>query len=77
MYYVGVVVANENILFVGKDPISRFNLIYANLPMNERFQAVAVIGDQPISWEMAYREINNKTALGKKILEELIKLKIL
>ena len=62
---------------VGKDPISHFNLIYANLPLNERTQAVTVIGNEPISWEMAHREINNKTELGKKILDELIKLKIL
>ncbi|MDO8553575.1 MAG: hypothetical protein Q7S22_02105 [Candidatus Micrarchaeota archaeon] len=69
--------ANETISSVGKDSISSFNLIYANLPMNERFQTVVVIVDQPISWEMAYREINNKTALGNKISEALIKLKIL
>ena len=61
----------------GKDPISRFNLIYMNLPMAERIQAVAVIDDQPVSWEMAHREINNKTKLGMGILDELIMLKII
>jgi hypothetical protein len=61
----------------GKDPLSRFNIIYANLPMKERVQIVAVINDQPISWEMAHREINNKTKLGEEILKVLIKLKIL
>ncbi|MEK6981696.1 MAG: hypothetical protein AABX38_02090 [Candidatus Micrarchaeota archaeon] len=62
---------------IGKDSVSRFNLIYSNLPMNERVQAIAVINDEPISWEMAHREINNKTSLGKKIIDELTKLKIL
>lgn len=61
----------------GKDPVSRFNLIYMNLPMTERVQAVAIIDDQPISWEMAHREINNKTKLGAQILDELIMLKII
>jgi len=70
-------VVEEKIPPAGKDPVSRFNLIYANLPMKERVQAVAVIKDEPISWEMAHREINNKTGLGKRILDELIKLKIL
>ena len=67
----------EKIPPAGKDPVSRFNLIYMNLPMTERVQAVAVIDDQPISWEMAHREINNKSKLGKQILEELIMLKII
>jgi len=62
---------------VGSEPISRFNLIYANLPMKERVQAIVVIDDQPISWEMAHREINNGTSLGKRILDALINLKIL
>lgn len=69
--------AEEKIPPVGKDPNARFNLIYANLPLKERVQAVAVIDNEPISWEMAHREINNKTRLGKRILDELINLKIL
>ena len=68
--------SNENIAVIGKDPVSRFNLIYANLPMKERIQAVIVINNEPMSWEMAFREINNNTVLGKRILEELIKLQI-
>jgi hypothetical protein len=70
-------VAEAKVPLGGKDDTSRFNIIYANLPMNERVQIVAVVGDQPISWKMAHREINNRTKLGGEILRNLIKLRIL
>lgn len=59
------------------DPIARFNVIYANLPLEERRLAVVVVDDQPISWEMARREINHKTGLGMRILRKLEKLGII
>lgn len=77
MQSAGVAVAKAKIPLGGKDPISKFNIIYANLPMKERAQIVVVMNNQPISWEMVHREINNKTKLGEEILKALIKLKIL
>ena len=58
-----------------KDTFFRF---YANLPMNIRRQIVLDLGENqggPITWEVAYREINADTELGDKILKKLIELK--
>jgi len=61
----------------GEDSAASFNIVYANLPLNERRLTIVVIDDEPISWEMAYREINQKTSLGERILEKLKKLEII
>lgn len=56
----------------------KFFKFYANLPMNLRKEIVLDLGENqggPITWEVAYREINADTELGKKILEKLIELK--
>jgi hypothetical protein len=58
----------------------KFFKFYANLPMNLRKEIVLDLGaDQggPITWEVAYREINADTELGKKILEKLVELKFI
>ena len=55
-----------------------FLRLFANLPLNVRREIVLDLGESeggPITWEVAYREINNETDLGKKILEKLIELK--
>ena len=62
---------------VVNDPATSFNIIYSNLPLNERRLPIVVIENEPISWEMAYREINHKTQLGKQILEKLKELDII
>jgi len=54
-----------------------FFKIYSNLPINERNSPVVVLDIEPISWSMAYREISNKTELGKKIVKKMLALKIL
>ncbi|MBI2584076.1 MAG: hypothetical protein HYW25_05385 [Candidatus Aenigmarchaeota archaeon] len=59
------------------DALERFMKVYANLPIEERNQVIAVIDEQPISWNMAYLEIRNKTELGQKISQKLIKLEII
>jgi hypothetical protein len=58
----------------------KFFKFYANLPLNLRKEIVLDLGaDQggPITWEVAYREINADTELGGKILEKLIELKFI
>lgn len=55
----------------------RFTFVYSNLPLQERKMPVLVIDKQPITWEMAYREIKEKTILGKRIGGKLIKLGII
>ena len=55
----------------------RFMQIYFNLPIPERSQVVVVINDKAISWDVAYKEIQNKTELGKKIEKKLTDLEII
>ena len=55
----------------------RFFKVYANLPLNLREEVILVIKKEPISWRVAYLEINNDTKLGKEILEKLKALKFI
>ena len=50
---------------------AKFVRVYANLPVPERSQVVAVINDKPYSWDVAYAEISNNTELGNKILKKI------
>ncbi len=50
---------------------AKFVRVYANLPVPERSQVVAVIDDKPYSWDVAYAEISNETVLGNKILKKM------
>lgn len=56
---------------------SLFYRHYANLPIPTRREVVLTVDEQPISWEVAYREIDANTALGKKILEKLFQLEFI
>jgi len=57
---------------------SIFLKVYANLPINLRNDIVLVLEEMgPITWNVAYVEINNETELGKKIFDKLIELKII
>lgn len=59
----------------GKD---RFLNVYNNLPLNLRNEVVLVLPPQePITWRVAYFEINNETKLGEQILSKLIELGII
>lgn len=56
-----------------KDVFFRF---YANLPVNIRKEIVLNLPEAggPITWEVAYREINAETKLGAIIMEKINKL---
>lgn len=56
---------------------SLFHRHYANLPIPIRKEVALVIDEQPITWEVAYREINAGTELGKRILEKLSQLEFI
>lgn len=57
---------------------ARFLKIYANLPINLRNDIILVLDKKgPITWNVAYIEINNQTKLGDKIFKKLVKLKII
>lgn len=55
----------------------KFLKAYANLPEPERSQVIVVIDNKPYSWNAAYNEVANNTALGKQMLEKMEALGIL
>ena len=55
-----------------RDSFFRF---YANLPIGIRREVVLDLPERgPITWEVAYREINENSELGKVILQKLVEL---
>ena len=55
----------------------RFLKIYANLPIGVRSEIICVVEDRPISWNVAFVEIDQDTPLSKIILEKLNKLNLI
>lgn len=54
-----------------------FFRVYSNLPFQIRKQVIVTIDGEPITWEVAFHEITNKTEKGINIYKTLKKLKIL
>jgi hypothetical protein len=54
-----------------------FFKVYSSIPIEERNNVVVVVDEQPISWQLAFQEIKNKTELGGKILKILRELEII
>lgn len=55
----------------------KFLRIYADVPLNLRSETIVTIDAEPISWNVAYLEIENNTSKGKEILKKLEELKII
>ena len=55
----------------------RFFKVYSNLPLNIRKEVILLIEGKPITWNVAYNEINNNTNLGNIILQKLIDLGVI
>ena len=56
----------------------KFLKVYANLPMNLRNDIILVVNNKgPITWNVAYIEIQNNTKLGEIIFKKLVQLKII
>lgn len=56
----------------------RFFKVYSNLPLNLRREIILVLPQKgPITWQVAYLEINNNTKLGDEILKKLTGLNII
>ena len=56
----------------------KFLKIYSDLPLGVRKEIILVLDDnRPITWDVAFIEINNDTPLSKIILEKLEKLEII
>ena len=54
-----------------------FMKVYSNLPEDVRKEVVIVVKNKPYSWNAAYVEIENNTALGKEILKKLESLELI
>ena len=49
----------------------KFLKIYANIPINLREEIILVLENKgPITWNVAYLEINQSTKLGEEILKK-------
>jgi len=55
----------------------KFFKVYANLPLNLREEVILVVGDEPVTWKIAYLEISDDTPLGRQILEKLEALELI
>jgi hypothetical protein len=58
----------------GKDVFLR---AYSNLPLGLRNEIILIINNKPITWNVAYIEINKNTKIGEEILKKLIELKLI
>jgi hypothetical protein len=55
----------------------KFLKVYANIPLGLRSEIICVLEDRPISWDVAFVEIDQDTPKSKIILEKLDKLKLI
>ena len=69
---------------MNKELKKRFLMVYQNLPLNERKNTILLIENkkdkskkEPISWDIAYIEIDQETETGKEILNKLIELNLI
>jgi hypothetical protein len=60
-----------------KDLYSRFHKIYSNLPLKLRREVILVINEEPITWNVVFIEVKNKTEKSKEILKKLEDLEII
>ncbi len=61
------------------DKKQRFLQVYVTLPLGVRKEIVAVLDDPigPVTWEVAFIEVENETPLGMDILERLASMQII
>lgn len=56
----------------------QFYKVFANLPINLREEIILVVpGKGPITWQVAFLEVDNDTELGIMILDKLSDLQII
>ena len=53
------------------DKKERFYKVYANLPLSLRQEIVAIVKDEPVSWQVVKLEVDTNTKLGKTLLKKL------
>ena len=61
----------------GESLREKFLKIYADIPLNLRKEIILILEDEPISWNVTFIEVSNKTIKSKVILKKLNELKII
>ncbi len=59
------------------DVKASFYRTYANLPMGVRGEIIAVVENNPLTWNSLRIEVDNDTPIAKKALENMVKMGIL
>lgn len=64
---------------ISKDLKQRFLKVYSTLPLGVRKEIVVVLDPPvgPVSWEVAYLEVEQETDLATTILEKIVQLKVI
>lgn len=70
--YYGVIIKINKLQMTLIDYQSKFNKIYANIPLALRGEIIAVVDNNPFTWNSAKIEIEQDTEIGKKIFTTLI-----
>lgn len=61
-----------------EDAKSRFLHAYANVPLGLRNQEIILlIEDKPMTWDVAYIEVEKETKKSKEILRKLVELELI
>jgi len=58
-------------------PKEKFLKIYTNMSLDLRGETIVSINGKPISWDVVFLEINHDTKIGKIILNELEKFRLI
>ncbi len=56
---------------------TKFQQIYANLPLNQRKEIIVVIDNEPFTWNAVKLEVDQNNEKSKEMLDKLIKLGII
>ncbi len=59
------------------DVKASFYRTYANLPMGVRGEIIAVVENNPLTWNSLRIEVDNDTPIARKALENMVKMGIL
>ena len=64
----------DKFVIKGRD---RFLRAYSNLPLGLRNEIILIIDNKPITWNVAFVEIDKNTKAGERILKKLIDLELI
>lgn len=60
---------------------SRFLRVYSNLPLDLRKEIILIIkeegSDKPMTWNVAFDEVSNDTALSQRILDKMVEMELI